>query len=448
MKRISSIISLLLLVCILVGSLASCEGFGGDKNPEAEQQHEHVDYVSQLKLDMNSSTLKLEVTVKYHIDGDTTHFNVPTSIDETGVMKARYLAVNTPESTGKIEEWGKKASAFTEERVMNAHSIIVESNSDRWNYDGNGRYLVWVWYQAEEGDEYRNLNMELLQEGLAAGSKTSDTIYGEMAQKAIAQATIEKLYIFSDELDPDYPYGEAAQVTLKELRLNIADYVGKKVSVEGVVTLNSNNTEYIQEYDPETGLYFGIQVFDAYQNQVNQMLSKGTRVRLVGVVQEHLGTYQLSDIKYNVMKPNDPANSSLISRDNDVVFTETSPEVFFGNKEIEVTVDDTTTTKTYMYADLVMSTAISMKNLEVVDVYTTDSTTASNGAMTLTCQYGDVEITVRTVVLKDADGDVVTEDYFIGQTIDVSGIVELYRSDYSGDLRQIKVYLYSDIVIH
>ena len=223
MKISLRILSLILLLCVIISSFAACNLFGGE-TPDDGPESTHVDYVGQTKLDMSSSTKKLEVTLKFHIDGDTSHFNVPKDVDASGVMKARYLAVNTPESTGKIEEWGKAASAFTKEKLTNASSIIVETESDRWEFDGNGRYLVWVWYKPAEGGDYRNLNLELLQNGLAVGSKASDTRYGEAAVAAIAQATVEKLYMFSGQNDPQFPYGEAQSITLKELRTNITEY--------------------------------------------------------------------------------------------------------------------------------------------------------------------------------------------------------------------------------
>jgi DNA-binding transcriptional regulator/RsmH inhibitor MraZ len=139
----SRLISLLLLICVIVGSLASCELIekltGG---PADQPEHVHVDYVEELKLDRNSGTNQLEVKMKRHIDGDTTHFIDPIGISVDGVIKARYLAVNTPESTGRIEEWGKAASKFTQSKLENAHSIIIESNDASWNKDGNGRFLI------------------------------------------------------------------------------------------------------------------------------------------------------------------------------------------------------------------------------------------------------------------------------------------------------------------
>ena len=126
------------------------------------------DLAGMLKFNENSDTVKAEVTVKSFIDGDTTHFFVPTSISEDGVLKARFLAVNTPESTGKIEEWGKKASEFTASKLSSASSIIIESDDGTWNLDSTGsRYLVWIWYRSGEDQDYRCLNLELLEEGLA-----------------------------------------------------------------------------------------------------------------------------------------------------------------------------------------------------------------------------------------------------------------------------------------
>ena len=87
--------ALLAVACLLLTCMVGC---GGEKEPEV------VDYVAETKLDMNSDTVKQEVTVKNYVDGDTTHFYVPTSIRDTGVLKARYMGINTPESTGKIEE--------------------------------------------------------------------------------------------------------------------------------------------------------------------------------------------------------------------------------------------------------------------------------------------------------------------------------------------------------
>lgn len=435
-KRNIRLISVLLVICLAASLFAAC----GEKTPEATAPV-HIDYVAQTKLDMESDTLKQVVTwgKRSHIDGDTSHFEVPKTFEATGIVKARYLAVNTPESTGQIQEWGKAASRFTNDKLSVAHSIIIESDDNSWNYDGNGRYLVWIWYQPTEGAEYRCLNLELLQNGLGVGSSASEGRYGTTAVAAIAQAKREKLYMFSGELDPEFPYGQATGITLKELRTNIANYEGQKVSVEGVITYNSDYTAYIESYDAETDMYFGMQVFYGYNSQLISVLEKGALVRVVGVVGQHYGSYQITDLKYNRMKPDDPANTAQISTGHEVAYGEVSVEDFMSQKTITINDEE----KTFSYAELSVATSISMKNLKVQDIYTTNNGGNSDGAMTLNCIVDGVRIAVRTTVLKDAEGDLVTADQFAGKTIDVQGIVDYYEGTY-----QIKVMTYNDITIH
>lgn len=438
-KKSLRIISLLLIVCIVAAAFAAC---GEDKPKETTGGPVHVDYVAETKLVMDSSSLKQEVQwgPNSHIDGDTSHFVVPKSFDSAGVVKARYLAIDTPESTGQIEEWGKAASRFTKEKLSTAASIMIESDDDSWNYDGNGRYLVWVWYKPTADADYRCLNIELLQNGLGASSSASEGRYGSTAVAAINQATQEKLYMFSNEKDPEFPYGEAASVTLKELRSNVADYNGAKVSVEGVITYNSDYTAFIESYDAETGMHYGMQVFYGYNSQLITVLAKGAMVRIVGVVTEFYGTYQISGLAYNRMKPDDPANTAQLSTGNEVAYAEVSAADFTGEKTIMVGEEE----KTFKYAELAVSTSISMKNLKVVDTYTTTNPSASDvGAMTLTCEVDGVRISVRTAVLKDAEGNLITEDAYAGQTIDVKGIVDCYNGSY-----QIKVMSAADITVH
>ena len=438
MKRFTfRILSLLLIVCIVGAVFTACN----DPQPETPSEPAHVDYVERVKLDMNSSTKKQEVKWgdKSHIDGDTSHFEVSKDIDPTGLIKARYLAVNTPESTGQIEEWGKAASRFTKEKLSAAVSIILESDSDKWNYDGNGRYLVWIWYQPSADAPYRCLNIELLQNGLAAGSSASEGRYGTSAVAAIAQATREKLYKFSGQKDPEFPYGEAASITLKELRTNIDKYEGQKVAIEGIITYNSDYTAYIESYDTETDMYYGIQVFYGYNSQLIPVLAQGNIVRIVGVITKHYDTYQITSLKYNPMRPEDPANTSQISTGNTVAFREVSAAQFTGSKTVLVGEEN----KTFSFGELAVGTSISMKNLKVESIYTSGPTASDQGAMTLTCYVDGIKISVRTAVLKDANGNLITESAYMGKTIDIQGIVDCYNGNY-----QIRVFSTNDIIVH
>ena len=440
-KNIFRLLSLVLVLSLTLAVFTACGQQEAQPTETTEAATGHVDYVEQTKLDMNSETKKEKVTwgERSHIDGDTSHFEVSRSVDSSGVIKARYLAVDTPESTGQIEEWGRAASRFTKEKLSTAVSIIVESDTASWNYDGNGRYLVWVWYQPAEGADYRCLNIELLQEGLGASSKASDGRYGTTAVAAIAQATTEKLYMFSQTKDPEFPYGEAASITLRELRTNVEKYEGLKVAVEGVITFNSDYTAYIESYDAETDMTYGMQVFYGYISQLIPVLEQGALVRIVGVVNNFYGTYQITSLKYNPLRVDDPANTSRISTGNEVAFTEVSPEVYTG--DVTVTVDEEE--KTVSYQELAVSTSISMKELMVQDVYTTTNPQSDDcGAMTLTCFADGETIKIRTEVLKDDDGNLITEEAYAGKTISVKGILDHYEGTY-----QIRVFSAKDITV-
>lgn len=442
--------ALLAALCMALGCLAGCQ-----EEPEPAQTTaapvQTVDYAGQIQLNMNSETAKQEVSVRSFIDGDTTHFHVPETVSETGLLKARYLAVNTPESTGKIEEWGKKASAFTKEKLSSAKAILVESDDENWNLDSTGeRHLVWVWYQTADG-AWRNLNIELLQNGLALASNSSENRYGATCMDAIAQAKAQKLHVHSKQKDPDFYYGDALPVTLKGLRTNIELYEGLKVAFEGVITRESSQTVYVEEYDAETDLYYGISVYYGWNLTGTglEIMEPGNRVTVIGSVQYYAagGTWQVSDVKYVDMRPNDPNNIQLISTGHQASNKLTDPAVFCGSTvEVEVLTsleEDTTTQKSFPYAQLALGTSVSMENLQVVDIYTTtNEESSSKGAMTLTCQVGDSTVYVRTVVLRDENGDVITADAYRGRILDVKGIVDYYEGSY-----QIKVFTPEDITI-
>lgn len=412
---------------------------------EENTQEATKDYASTVTLDMSSPTLKTEVTVKAYIDGDTTHFNVSDSTFDGSLLKARYLAVNTPESTGKIEEWGKAASNFTKEKLQSASSIMLESDDGKWNVDSTGgRYLVWVWYKPEGAENYRNLNIELLQNGLAIASNSANNRYGETCMAAIEQAKTSKVHIYSGEKDPNFPYGAATEITLKELRCNITEYDGSKVAFEGVVTKNNNNSAYVEEYDAETDMYYGMTVYYGYSLNGSglQILSVGNRVRIVGTVQyyETGDSYQVSGLEYSPMRPTDPNNIQKISEGHTPAYLTLDADRFVNGK---VTVAFEEETEEFDFAELALYTSVEMKNLKVKSVYTTNNEeSSSNGAMTLTCEVDGLTVSIRTVVLKDSNGEIVTADAFEGKTIDVKGLVDRFDGTY-----QIKVFSLNDVTI-
>ena len=450
MRKLTKLLAFILLLCIAVSTLASCDVLdqvlgmlGLNSQP--------VDYAGSVVLDWTSESAKCEVqSVKTFVDGDTTHFYVPTSVNSAGFVKARYLGIDTPESTGKIEKWGKAASKFTRSKLENATSIVIESDDANWNVDTTGeRFLLWIWYQPSEGAAYRNLNIELLQEGLAIANKSASNRYGETCMAAIAQAKELALKINSTEKDPDFFDGEAIPVTLKELRTNVKAYEGANVAVEGVITKIYNNGAFIESYDDETGMYHGFYMYFGFNlsGAALEMLSMGNEVRVVGSVQyyEAGNSYQISGILYNHRKPDDPNNSKLISEGNAPSYVETDANTFVnGTVKVIVTEDGEEVMKEFKYAELALGTTVSMNNLVVTRVYTTNNEDSSqHGALTLTCTVNGVTVSVRTSVLEDAEGNLITAEYFNGKTIDIRGVVDSYGSEY-----QIRVTTLDDIIVH
>ncbi len=411
--NIKRILTLLLILLLLIFTM-TVEG-------SAEASAEFVDYVSQLHLNMNSATLKTTATVKSFVDGDTAHFYVPTSISESGYIKVRFLALNTPESTGKIEEYGVKASNFTREKLESAVSIILESDSNEMEIDSTGeRCLFWVWYQPAEGEEYRNLNLELLQNGLAKAYSTFNTQYGSSCSKALDQARQFKLNMYSGEADPDYYFGDAIEITLKELRCHAEKYLNKKVAFSGIVTLTYNQSAYVEAYDADSELVYGISVYYGYSlsGKGLSILTPGNQVRVVGTVQyyEAADQYQVSDVSYRQMKPSDPNNLQLINDGQLPYYTAVSLDKLL-NDTVTI-VDEENGTETYDYAELAQYTSVSVDGLKV----TTASSTGN--AIYLTCSCEDQQITVKTPY----NEEMLT---LIEHTINVRGFVE---RDYDGNV--------------
>lgn len=440
---------LLPLFLILIVLLFSCATKSAGEEPTLANEEERVaideDLTGKLKFNESSETVKTKVTVKSYIDGDTTHFFVPTSISEDGVLKARYIAINTPESTGKIEEWGKKASEFTKAKLQSAESIIIESDNGTWNLDSTGsRYLVWIWYRTSETEDYRCLNLELLEEGLALPSSSANNRYGSWCQNAIQKAKDNGLHVWSKEKDPDFFYGDALEVTTKELRFNPSVYDGKKVAFEGVITRNYNNSVYIESYDEETESSYGISVYYGYSLSGSglEILQVGNRVRIVGTMQYYASgdVYQISGLKYREMKKDDPGNIRLLEKGVGVEPRVIEPEEL-NRREVEVIVEDEV--KSLPFREALLGTVVKMDGIHVDDVYvTTKEDSSSFGAMTLTCSKDGEVISIRTLPFYE-EGELMTERDFLGFVIDVIGVVDTYEGSV-----QIRVFNIDDITVY
>ena len=441
MKNLRNLLILLVVSCLF---LSACGTGNAPTEPQgttvpATEQMELVDYADELKLNMSSPTVKTEATVRNFVDGDTVHFYVSSDTFHGRVLEARFLAINTPESTGKIEEYGKAASLFTKEKLSNATSIILESESETWNVDSTGgRYLVWVWYKTDADSDYRNLNVEILQNGLSRANSSGGNQYGSVCTNAINQAQKAKLNLYSGEKDPLFYYGEAISLSLRELRTNIEDYSNMKVAFDGLVTINSGSQGvYVEDYDDETGMNYGIFIYYGHNLSGGglDILSIGNRVRVVGTVQYYQagGTWQIAGVEYRMMRPDDPDNLKKFSEGNPVTYHLTDADTFVNGV---VSVEREEGTVDLPYCEMALGTAIEMKGLKVLEITSTES------AMDMTCECDGQTVYVRAGVFKDEAGQPIPEDAYLGKTIDVKGAIDAFDGQY-----QIKVFNAKNITI-
>lgn len=90
------------------------------------------------------ASLKQEATLSKCVDGDTAWF-----VLNGKKIKARFLAIDTPESTNTIEEYGKEASYYTCDLLTNAQTIELEYDEASDKTDKYDRHLVWVFVDDE-----------------------------------------------------------------------------------------------------------------------------------------------------------------------------------------------------------------------------------------------------------------------------------------------------------
>lgn len=135
------------------------------------------------------------------IDGDTASF-----IYKGETVKFRFLSINTPESTSKVEAFGKEASEFTCKELKNASKIEVEFEENTDKKDKYGRYLAYIFVDGEL------LQEKLVYNGLAdlKYNKTSYK-YTDRLDKANKHAKENYLGIYStkeyqEELEEDLLY--------------------------------------------------------------------------------------------------------------------------------------------------------------------------------------------------------------------------------------------------
>ena len=176
---------------------------------------------------VNVDAQKLEVTLDKCVDGDTAWFYL-----DNEEIKARFLAIDTPESTTKKEAFGKEASDFTCDLLKNANKIEIEYDDNSDKLDKYDRHLVWVFVDD-------NLLQDLI---IKNGLGEVEYLYGDYKYTSILEASeilakTNRVGMWNDTYDYLYIIGIIILIVIiiiicifnKKVRKKVFNKIKKKV---------------------------------------------------------------------------------------------------------------------------------------------------------------------------------------------------------------------------
>ncbi len=230
-----------------------------------------------------------EVSLGSCTDGDTANF-----ISDGKSIAVRFLNVDTPETNGKLDPWGKAAKDFTCDKLTNAKTIVLEGRTNM--FDTYGRYLAYVWYDG------RLLNLELVELAYSKADETSDERYGDLFEKAETKARKTKKRVHGEK-DPNYDYGRKT-VTLEELRTNIEQYLYKNIEFTGIVTRELGDDAFVEQDG------YGVYIY-TNRNKTTR-LTTGNVVTIKGTVSEFHGAYQIIGVSRINIEVKEEGRTDLI----------------------------------------------------------------------------------------------------------------------------------------
>lgn len=352
-----------------------------------------------------------EVKLVSCTDGDTIQVRDPNA-SENHLLTIRFLGVDTPESTGQIEPWGFAASNFTKSKLLNANSIVLEyedleGTGNRVDSTGN-RYLAFVWYQPNEGDEYRNLCLELVEQAYSKISLSTKSKYHSYFLEANlnAQPTGERLW--GSLNDPDYNYdSDIISTTVYNMLLHGAENVaGTQYNITVRVALQAGSSFYVEDVTPdEDGNVGYIYVYGGYSGDYYRDLAIGDVINFNCKLQYegNFGT-QLTDIK-KLKFVSKAANNELYE------YREISPTELKDN----------------------LGAAVIIKDCEYVSYYQSESD--KENAESLNTFVGTLKFkkdgkSFNYRVSKDLLGRYSLDSFVVGQKYDLIGGVTEYYGEY------------------
>lgn len=310
-------------------------------------------------------------------DGDTASFSLASG----GNVSIRFYGIDTPESTMKIEKWGKFASKYVAERLESATDFILESSTGgKAETDSYGtRYLGFVWYKTSEGN-WRNLNLEVVENGFSANKLLPTAKYYEYFKSAETFATTNQLHINGNDEDPYYT-DSVSQVTIKDLLAEPSKYydatqdLGTKVRIEAIITdvyISSSEAYTYTATQVIDNVEYSLDIYAGYTStNIPSFVKIGTSYTLTGTFAEKYGNYQISGLTFTRGTTGgdyltEVKAEQYLTFDSSIKYSThtyygknlysdaviTKAEINGNNIELEVTATqakDTTVTKTYTF---------------------------------------------------------------------------------------------------
>ena len=246
-------IKALIVGLLSLALLAGCGDNAGDEtntNSSETELPEWVDYAAEatLQLDYEGRDFYVDgvgqMEAVYPIDGDTAHFTPVVKTTSSERIKCRFYGIDTPESTGKVEPWGKAASNYTssilEEAIANGTVVITGPIYDEYKapeHDSTGeRYLSCIYVNTEKKnapkEELYLLNLMIVQNGYSTARNVGEIPeFSQLFLNANTQAIAYKLVMHSGERDPNYNYNtEFEQVGLIDIHNDVKKHYEYQLS--------------------------------------------------------------------------------------------------------------------------------------------------------------------------------------------------------------------------
>lgn len=330
MKKFTSFLVAVAAALSIAPVLASCTGCGEEERVIPTPITDGLKLSSTLYDQAAAGKFSVDgvgyATCYTITDGDTAGFVDGThtedelaSMSTTLKYKFRFLGVNTPESTAKVEPWGVPASAFTKSILNNAKSIILVNDIATFNqYDSSGgRNLGFIWYNMKntQREGYRLLNLELVEQ---CYSKNQLFTYSDMCPYLESFVAAEETGVANGwrvhgEVDPSYDYtNTTAEVTIRDIRENFENYgivsssteaasSGLQLRVKALVVALIGDNLVLRDIENgyADGHYAGIYCYAGYGSGVASWIGVGDIIYFYCRASLFNGAMQLSDLKSN-----------------------------------------------------------------------------------------------------------------------------------------------------